>query len=176
MNGAARTPSLTLRAQALASDPGLVITGANNTHRLDTDCAMPKSNPPGAMKSSTALNYRRVFLALTYSLQGLGAAWRGEPAFRQECGLFAVLAPITVWAHLPILGTMFLFVLMVLVLMMELMNSGLEALVDKTCPEYHALAGKAKDCASAAVLLALLAFVASWAALVGPELWHRLAN
>jgi diacylglycerol kinase (ATP) len=48
--------------------------------------------------------------------------------------------------------------------------------VDKTSPEYHALAGKAKDCASAAVLLAILALLASWSLLAGPALWHALIH
>jgi diacylglycerol kinase (ATP) len=133
-------------------------------------------DPSGAMKSTTALSAGRVFRALAYSLKGLATAWRDEPAFRQECALLAVLAPLTLWLQLPLLETMFLFGLMLAVLIVELLNSGLEALVDKTSPEFHALAGKAKDCASAAVLLAIVALVASWILLAGPALWHKLTN
>lgn len=125
------------------------------------------------IKSTTALSAGRVFRAFAYSLNGLAAAWRDEPAFRQECSLLAVLAPVTLWLHLSLLETMFLFGLMLVVLIVELLNSGLEALVDKTSPEFHALAGKAKDCASAAVLLSIVALVSSWIVLAGPVLWHK---
>jgi diacylglycerol kinase (ATP) len=128
------------------------------------------------MKSTTALSTGRVFRALGYSLRGLAAAWRDEPAFRQECALLAVLAPVTLWLRLPLFETMFLFGLMLAVLIVELLNSGLEALVDKTSPEFHALAGKAKDCGSAAVLLAIVALVASWILLAGPALWDRIIH
>jgi len=137
---------------------------------------MAVRDPSGAMKSTTALSVGRVFRALAYSLKGLAAAWRDEPAFRQECGLLAILAPLTLWLQLPLFETMFLFGLMLGVLIVELLNSGLEALVDKTSPEFHPLAGKAKDCASAAVLLALSALGASWILLAGPALWQKVAN
>jgi diacylglycerol kinase (ATP) len=74
----------------------------------------------GAMKSTTALSTGRVFRALGYSLRGLAAAWRDEPAFRQECALLAVLAPVTLWLRLPLFETMFLFGLMLAVLIVEL--------------------------------------------------------
>ncbi|HEX6795743.1 MAG TPA: diacylglycerol kinase [Casimicrobiaceae bacterium] len=128
------------------------------------------------MKSTTALSVARVFRALAYSCNGLATTWRDEPAFRQECALLAVLAPLTLWLQLPLFATVFLFSLMLAVLIVELLNSGLEALVDKTSPEFHALAGKAKDCGSAAVLLAIVALVASWILLAGPALWQKVAN
>ena len=133
-------------------------------------------DPTGTMKSTTALSVARVFRALAYSWNGLAATWRDEPAFRQECALLAVLAPLTLWLQLPLFESVFLFSLMVAVLLVELLNSGLEALVDKTSPEFHPLAGKAKDCGSAAVLLAIVALVASWILLAGPALWQKVAN
>jgi diacylglycerol kinase (ATP) len=133
-------------------------------------------DPTGTMKSTTALSVARVFRALAYSWNGLAATWRDEPAFRQECALLAVLAPLTLWLQLPLFESVFLFSLMVAVLIVELLNSGLEALVDKTSPEFHPLAGKAKDCGSAAVLLAIVALVASWILLAGPALWQKVAN
>lgn len=126
------------------------------------------------MKSVSALSLGRIWRAAGYSLQGLQSAWRQEAAFRQEVIGFAVLAPLTLWLGLPRLDTVILFVLMAAVLATELMNSGLEALVDKTSPEKHPLAGKAKDCGSAAVLVAVLTLGASWLTLAGPALWARL--
>ena len=140
------------------------------------DCLKLDTVRSRAVKSTTALSGGRVVRALAYSLKGLAAGWRDEPAFRQECALLAVLAPLTLWLQLPVFETMFLFALMLAVLVVELLNSGLEALVDKTTPEYHALAGKAKDCASAAVLLSIVTLVASWILLAGPAVWHKLTN
>ena len=131
---------------------------------------------PGAalMKSTSALSVLRVFNALRYSEKGMRSAWRDEAAFRQELMLVAVLAPLTLWLHLPRLDTVLLLALMALVLVAELLNSGLEAVVDKTTPEFNPLAAKAKDCGSAAVLVALLTAGGAWLALAGPALWMRL--
>ena len=131
---------------------------------------------PGAalMKSTSALSVLRVFNALRYSEKGMRSAWRDEAAFRQELMLVAVLVPLTFWLQLPRLDTVLLLALMALVLVAELLNSGLEAVVDKTTPEFNALAAKAKDCGSAAVLVALLTAGGAWVALAGPSLWMRL--
>jgi len=131
---------------------------------------------PGAalMKSTSALSLLRVVNALRYSEKGMRSAWRDEAAFRQELMLVAVLVPLTFWLQLPRLDTVLLLALMALVLVAELLNSGLEAVVDKTTPEFNALAAKAKDCGSAAVLVALLTAGGAWLALAGPSLWMRL--
>ena len=126
------------------------------------------------MKSTSALSVLRVFNALRYSEKGMRSAWRDEAAFRQELMLLAVLVPLTFWLQLPRLDTVLLLALMALVLVAELLNSGLEAVVDKTTPEFNALAAKAKDCGSAAVLVALLTAGGAWLALAGPSLWARL--
>lgn len=125
------------------------------------------------MKSSRA-NLGRIFRAFGYSVQGLRAAWVHEAAFRQEVVAFAILAPATLALRLPSIDTVVLFAMMALVLAPELVNSALEAVVDKTCPDHHPLAGRAKDCGSAAVLVATLTFSASWLFLAGPALWHFL--
>jgi len=129
-----------------------------------------------AMKSTTALSFQRVAKALQYSEKGFRSAWRDEAAFRQELILMGLLAPLTLWLQLPRLDTVLLLALMAMVLMAELLNSGLEAVVDKTTPEFNALAAKAKDCGSAAVFVALLTLGGAWLALAGPALWARLAG
>ena len=103
----------------------------------------------------------RVWHALGYSLQGLHAAWY-EKAFRQEALLAAVLLPSAVW-----LGQSWLEVL---ALVVELLNSAVEATVDRVGVEWHALSKKAKDLGSAAVLLSLLLCAGAWMA----ALVHRL--
>jgi diacylglycerol kinase (ATP) len=126
------------------------------------------------MKSTTALSFVRVIRAMQYSEQGIRSAWRDEAAFRQELVLVLLLAPLTLWLPLPRLDTVLLLALMGLVLVAELLNSGLEAVVDMTTPEFNVLAGKAKDCGSAAVFVSLLVLGGAWLALAGPTLWGLL--
>ena len=126
------------------------------------------------MKSTTALSFVRVWRAMQYSEKGIRVAWRDEAAFRQELVLTLLLAPLTLWLHLPRLDTVVLLALMGLVLVAELFNSGIEAVVDMATPDYHRLAAKAKDCGSAAVFVALLMMGTAWLMLAGPILWLRL--
>ncbi len=128
------------------------------------------------MKSTTALSFVRVLRAMQYSEQGIRSAWRDEAAFRQELVLVLLLAPLTLWLSLPRLDTVLLLALMGLVLVAELLNSGLEAVVDMTTPEFNLLAGKAKDCGSAAVFVSLLVLGGAWLALAGPTLWTLIMS
>lgn len=104
----------------------------------------------------------RLLSALGYSLQGLVACYRNEEAFRQEALVFVVLLAVIVL--IPVTGIVKLLLLTVnsLVLIVELLNSAVEAVVDKVSPEYDELAGRAKDMGSAAVLLSLIAAAAVW--------------
>ncbi len=104
----------------------------------------------------------RVIAAFNYSLDGLRAAFISEAAFRQEIILFFLLLPVVFF--LPVSNYIKCLLLMAntLVLIVELLNSGIEAVVDMTSPEYHKLAKQAKDMGSAAVLLSLLLSVSLW--------------
>lgn len=126
------------------------------------------------MKSTTAFSMMRVLRAARYSEQGIRSAWRDEAAFRQEMLLVLLLAPLTLWLPLPRTDTVLLLALMGLVLVAELLNSGLEAIVDKVSPDIHVLAAKAKDCGSAAVFIALIMLTGAWLALAGPVLWAQV--
>ena len=128
------------------------------------------------MKSTTAFSVVRVVRAMQYSEKGIRSAWRDEAAFRQELVLMLLLAPLTLWLQLPRLDAALLLSLMGLVLVVELLNSGLEAVVDMTTPEFNLLAAKAKDCGSAAVFVALVVLGGAWIALAGPSLWNRLLH
>jgi diacylglycerol kinase (ATP) len=126
------------------------------------------------MKSTTAFSFMRVWRAMHFSRKGILSAWRDEAAFRQELSLMLVLAPLTLWLDLPAFDTALLLALMGLVLVVELLNSGLEAVVDMAMPEQHTLAAKAKDCGSAAVFVTLLTLAGAWLSLAGPavrSLW-----
>jgi len=128
------------------------------------------------LKSTTALSFVRVIRAMQYSEQGIRSAWRDEAAFRQELVLVLLLAPLTLWLQLPTLDTVLLLALMGLVLVAELLNSGLEAVVDMASPDIHVLAAKAKDCGSAAVFVTLLMLCGAWLSLAGPALWDQMVQ
>ncbi len=122
---------------------------------------MPDTPAPHPHKQRTGLN--RLWHATGYSLAGLRAGWR-EKAFRQEVLLAAVLLPLACWLGRGWVETALLTASVVLVLITELLNSGLEAAIDRIGPELHDLSKRAKDMGSAAVLLSLLLCGAVWAA------------
>jgi diacylglycerol kinase (ATP) len=104
----------------------------------------------------------RLSRALGNSLSGLAIAWREEAAFRQELLLVAVLLPVPFVAPTTLTQTALMLATLLLVLIVELMNSAVEAVVDRVGLERHELAKRAKDTASAAVLLALVNLAVVW--------------
>ena len=118
---------------------------------------------------------RRLFNAFLYSLSGLRLAFRHESAFRQEVGLAAVLVPIAVLLPVGAVPRVLLIGSVLLVLVVELLNSSVEAAVDRIGFDTHRLAKRAKDLGSAAVLIALLVLALVWITLAGPGL-VRLAQ
>lgn len=115
------------------------------------------------MPPSDNRGIRRLLAATGYSLAGLRAAWRHEAAFRQEVVLALVLAPLAFWLGETSLQRLLLLGSCLLVLIVELLNSAIEAVVDRIGPELHELSGRAKDLGSAAVFLSLLLAAAAWA-------------
>lgn len=113
----------------------------------------------------------RIIDAAGYSLAGLKATLEHEAAFRQECLLFALLLPLAFWLGESVAEWALLIVPLFIVLIVEVLNSAIETVVDMTSPEPHSLAGRAKDMGSAAVLLSLLLTLTVW----GLFLWHRLS-
>lgn len=105
------------------------------------------------------------------SFRGLHAAWT-EAAFRQEAVLAIVMVPAAFWLGRTWPEVALLAGSAVLVLIVELLNSAVEAVVDRVGPEWHALSKRAKDIGSAAVLLALLLCAAIWIAAI----WHRVGS
>ncbi len=111
-------------------------------------------------KGKTGL--KRVWNALFYSLAGLRAAFRHEDAFRQEVLLACILIPAAALLPVPGVGKALMIASVLLVLIVELLNSAVEAAVDHTSLDQHKLAKRAKDIGSAAVLLSLLNVVLVW--------------
>ena len=112
-------------------------------------------------KGKTGL--RRVWNALFYSIDGLAAAFRHEDAFRQESLLALVLIPTAFFMPAGGVGKALMIASVLLVLVVELLNSAIEAAVDRISLDLHHLAKRAKDIGSAAVLLSLVNVVTVWA-------------
>jgi diacylglycerol kinase (ATP) len=113
----------------------------------------------------------RLLWAANYSWRGLAAALKGEAAFRQELAAVAVLAPIGVWVGRTGVERSLLLGSLLCLLVVELLNSALESVVDRVGEEWHELSGRAKDMGSAAVLLAIVAVVVTWGAIIGDRSW-----
>lgn len=112
-------------------------------------------------KGKTGL--QRVWNAVHYSRAGLYAAFTCEDAFRQEAMLAALLIPITFFLPVGGIGRALMIASVLLVLIVELLNSAIEAVVDRVSLDRHHLSKRAKDIGSAAVLLALINVVSVWA-------------
>lgn len=104
----------------------------------------------------------RIYKATGYSLAGLRASYHHEAAFRQELVLFLILLPVITLLPVSLTYKMVLLCVNTLVLIVELINSAVESVVDMTSPGYHELAKRAKDMASAAVFLSLVLTAAVW--------------
>ncbi len=126
----------------------------------------PPASPVNPQKDRRGLT--RLWHATGYSLQGLRAGW-GEAAFRQEALAALVLLPASLWLGASWVEVALLAGSVLLVLITELLNSGIEAAIDRIGADWHPLSKRAKDMGSAAVLLALLLCAAIWCA----ALYHR---
>lgn len=104
----------------------------------------------------------RLIAACRYSFSGLMAAVRHEEAFRQELIICAILVPLSLWLGENGVEKSLLLVSILLVLIVELLNSAIESVVDRLGSEHHELSGRAKDMGSAAVLLAILTAITVW--------------
>jgi diacylglycerol kinase (ATP) len=111
-------------------------------------------------KGKTGL--RRLLNALGYSLAGFKAAYKHEDAFRQEALLAIILIPLAVWLPVSLTGKALMIGSVLLVIIVELLNSAVEATVDRISLDSHDLAKRAKDIGSAAVLVSLVNTIIIW--------------
>ncbi len=124
-------------------------------------------NPPHSespFKGKTG--FPRIWNALRYSIDGCRDAWRHESAFRQEVLLALVLTPVSLWLPASGVGHALMISSLLLVLLVELLNSAVEATVDRISLENHCLAKRAKDIGSAAVLISLMNVLVVWTCVV----------
>jgi diacylglycerol kinase (ATP) len=127
----------------------------------------PRREAVNAQKLRTGLV--RMRHAFGYSLAGLRAGWT-ETAFRQEALAALVMLPTAFWLGQSWVETALLAGSVLLVMVVELLNTGIEATIDRIGPQWHELSKRAKDMGSAAVLLSLLLCAGTWLA----ALWSRL--
>ncbi|MEP3351521.1 MAG: diacylglycerol kinase [Marinomonas sp.] len=120
------------------------------------------------MKSSYT-GVMRVIKAAGYSYQGFKAAFKYEAAVRQEVALILIMGPIALLSDNTNVEKAMLISTLLLVLIVELLNSGIEAVVDRIGDEYHELSGRAKDISSAAVFVSLVVVIASWSLIFSDE-------
>ncbi|MBP3438683.1 MAG: diacylglycerol kinase [Sutterella sp.] len=132
------------------------------------------ANDASALKGKKGL--QRLINATRYSMKGFAAAYRHEAAFREEVLLAAVLIPAALLLRLPAVETVLLIGSVLLLMLVEILNSGLEAVVDRIGPEIHPLSGRAKDLGSAAVFIAIVILCTTWALIALPAIWHMIAG
>jgi diacylglycerol kinase (ATP) len=123
---------------------------------------MPRPDNPDVPRYTGLTRVNKAFLN---SLIGIGSAYQSEAAFRQEIWLAAILLPAAFWVGHGTVERLLLIGSVLLVLIVELLNSAIEAVVDRISLEWHDLSKHAKDVGSAAVLLALLNCAAVWIAI-----------
>lgn len=104
----------------------------------------------------------RVIHASRYSWFGIKAAWHGEAAFRQEIVLLLLLTPVALLLPVPGIEKLLLIISLLAIIVVELLNSAIEAVVDRVGTEIHPLSGQAKDMGSAAVLFTCLITLLTW--------------
>ncbi len=112
----------------------------------------------------------RIVKAAGYSWKGLVSAFSNEAAFRQELALAVLLVPLAIWLAMDFIQLALMIFSVLLVLIVEVLNSAIEAVVDRFGGELHELSGRAKDMGSAAVMLSLLNLCVVW----GLVLWQNL--
>ncbi len=124
------------------------------------------------MGKSGDTGIRRILRAARYSARGFAHAWKYEAAFRQEVGLTLILVPAALWLGRSGIERLLLIGCCVLVLVVELLNSAIEATVDRIGEQHHELSGRAKDLGSAAVFVSLVSVAAVWATIA----WLRFQS
>ena len=115
------------------------------------------------MANQNAKGFKRLINACIFSVAGFKATWEHEEAFRQEVILFLITTPLAIWLGETDIEKLLLIGSIVLVMLVELLNTAVEAVVDRVGFEHHELSGRAKDIGSAAVMMSLTWAAVTWA-------------
>ena len=145
--------------------------GGHPAHYLEAIEQVVSATDPVVNPQKARRGLIRVWHATLISLNGLKEGWC-EPAFRQEILFTVVMVPMAFWLGSNWVETALLIAVLAVVLIVELLNSGIEAAIDRVGPEWHSFSKKAKDLGSAAVLLSILLCGGVWIA----ALWQRFAT
>ena len=127
---------------------------------------MTEHQPKDASELKGKSGLKRLINATRYSMQGFKSAWKTEEAFRQEAILAVVFVPVAVCLPVSTVEKLLLILTLINIVLVEVVNSAIEAVVDRFGGEIHPLSGKAKDLGSAAVFLALLMAGITWATIL----------
>jgi len=118
------------------------------------------------MANQNAKGIKRLMNACIFSVAGFKATWIHEEAFRQEVILFIIGTPLAIWLGQSYVDKLLLIGSIVLVMLVELLNSAVEAVVDRVGLEHHELSGRAKDIGSAAVMMSLAWAAVTWSVIL----------
>lgn len=124
------------------------------------------------MATTERRGLKQIWLAYVWSVKGLKAAFRYEASFRLEVYVAIVAVPLGLWLGDGAIEKLLLGGVMLFVLCAELLNSAIEAVVDKVSPEFHELAGRAKDMGSAATFMMMLLVALTWVLILGGRYWQ----
>lgn len=130
------------------------------------------TSPYENLRQYQAAGLRRLLNATRYSMQGVRSAFRYEVAFRQETWLLLVGTPLAIWLAPSVWQAAVLIASLLLIMVVEMINSALETLVDRVSTDYNELSGRTKDMGSAAVLLTIVIAIVLWVA----ALWQRFGG
>lgn len=123
------------------------------------------------MASTERRGLKQIYFAFVWSMKGLKAAIRHEASFRLELYMAIVVVPLGLWLGDGAIEKLLLGGTPLFVLSAELLNSAIEAVVDKVSPEFHELAGRAKDMGSAATFMMMLLVLLTWVLILGSRFW-----
>ena len=132
---------------------------------------MNTKHPANSSELKGKKGLRRLINAFGYSINGFKAAYKNEAAFREEVLLAVVLIPTAILLPVEAMEKLLMVVSVLLVLLVEILNSAIEAVVDRFGGEIHELSGRAKDLGSAAVLIALMIAGLIWGCILIPLLF-----
>jgi diacylglycerol kinase (ATP) len=128
------------------------------------------------MAGQNLKGFARIYAAFFHSVRGYKATWVHEEAFRQEVYLFIIAGPLGLWIGETPVEKVLLSGSIILVMIVELLNTGIEIVVDRISFERHELSGRAKDVGSAAVLSSLALAGITWGLILYPRFGHLLAG
>ena len=136
------------------------------------------STPPPVEPELKRRSFKNFFSSVRYSIEGFFAALKHEPSFREDLIFAVLLVPLAIILPINAVSTALMIASLILILIVELLNSAIEWVIDYIRPEIHPLAKRIKDMASAAVFLSYINCIVIWTILLWPEnkVWHRIGD